>query len=246
LNIISGQTQALICERGEDGELIQDLNMIMEEIVRIDKIVDGLLAFSRKGSNQATLLDVNDELESLLSFLESDMSCGGIQVVRRFAEDLPSIKADSDHLRQVFFNIINNAKFVMEEGGQLTITTEPIVSHCLVKRRGSENHEGFVCIKISDTGPGIKQENIEKIFEPFFTTKAVNTGTGLGLSVCHSIVEQSGGTLEVESEYGKGATFILKMPFSNPNDKSVEQTAPMFIDSEGKLGQGKWDSIKFL
>ena len=246
LNIISGQTQALILERGEDGELIQDLNRIMEEIVRIDKIVDGLLAFSRKGSNQATLLDMNDELESLLSFLESDMSCGGIQVVRRFAEDLPSIKADSDHLRQVFFNIINNAKFAMKEGGQLTIKTEAIVSYCLIKRKGSENHEGFVCVKISDTGPGIKRENIEKIFEPFFTTKAINTGTGLGLSVCHSIVEQSGGTLEVESEYGKGATFILKIPFSNPNDESVEQTTPLFIDSEGKLGQGKWDSIKFL
>ena len=246
LNIISGQTQALICERGEDGELIQDLNMIMEEIVRIDKIIDGLLGFSRQGSDQSTLLDVNKELESLLSFLESDMSSEGIQVVRRFAEDLPCIKADSDDLRQVFFNIINNAKFVMDEGGRLTITTEVLVSQWHKKPNVSRNEEGFICIKISDTGPGIKQENIEKIFEPFFTTKPINIGTGLGLSVCHSIVQKNGGTLEVKSEYGKGATFSLQMPISNPHDESVEQTTPMFIDHEGELGQEKWDSVKFL
>ena len=246
LNIISGQTQALILERSEDGELIQDLNMIMEEIGRIDKIIDGLLAFSRRGTNQSVLLEVNMELESLLSFLESDMSHDGIKVVRKFAEDLPSIKADSDQLRQVFFNIINNAKYAMGEGGRLTISTEVFVPQGQEKRDDSQNEEGYVCIKISDTGSGIKKENIKKIFEPFFTTKPINTGTGLGLSVCHSIVEQNGGTLDVKSEYGEGTTFIILMPVNNQNDESVEQTSQLFIDQEEELGQEKWDSVKPL
>lgn len=235
LNIISGHTQALKMEREKDRPLLDDLNSIMEEIGRIEKIISGLLKFSRKEEMEAKEVDITKVLNSVLSIMEKDMLSDNIQVVRNFDAKLPHLHLDADRMRQVFLNIINNARHSMQGGGTLTVTTSKVLKEPKKRRRSTdmvqsdENMEQrsdvpFFRISFGDTGVGIKSEDMSKLFDPFFTTKPVDKGTGLGLSVCHTIIEKHGGNIEVQSEFGHGATFIIDLPFERENH------IPTFLD----------------
>ena len=225
LNIISGHVQALLLEREQDEDLNQDLESIMEEIGRIEKIVGGLLKFSRKEDMELTYVDINEELESVLSIMEKDMQIDNVQVVRDFCSNLPTIKIDANRMRQVFLNLTNNARHAMERGGILTVTTDTYVKKQKQNRRKTDLNtppeaipviqEKFIRIKFTDTGTGIKKEDMVKLFDPFFTTKPEDQGTGLGLSVCYTIIEKHSGTIEVESKHGEGAAFIIDLPCTN-------------------------------
>ncbi len=234
LNIISGHVQALMLERQEDESLNEDFESIMEEIGRIEKIVGGLLKFSRKEDMELTYSDINEELESVLSIMEKDMQIDNIRVVRNFSADLPKIKIDANRMRQVFLNLTNNARHAMEGGGILTVTTEMKVKELQQNRRKTDikTHpdeipviqSNFVRIKFADTGTGIKEEDIVKLFDPFFTTKPEDQGTGLGLSVCYTIIEKHAGSIEVESKYGEGATFYIDLPCISRREDDQQTT----------------------
>ena len=216
LNIISGHSQSLLIERNKDGELCNDLTSIMEEIQRISKIISSLLKFSRKGNMEFKKSDIRKELESVLSLVEKEMQLEGIQTIRKFDSNTLSVYIDTDGIRQVFLNIINNAKFAMQ-GGVFTVSTEVLTprenwSFYQEKDSPTPNPEKIVRMKFSDTGVGIRKEDMEKIFEPFLTTKPGEKGTGLGLSVSYSIIEKHGGILEVESELGIGTAVIIDLP----------------------------------
>lgn len=228
LNIISGHVQVLEMERPTDDSLREDLQSIAEEIVRIEKIVGGLLKFSRKGDMDLKASNINHELNSVLAIVEKEMQLDNIQVVRQFDETLPLVLIDSDRIRQVFLNIINNAKYAMGNGGTLTVTTEHLIKDAGGKTKktdattiqewlATDKSDGYPFLRIifGDTGTGIKQEDMGKLFDPFFTTKPEDKGTGLGLSVCYTIIEKHAGNFEVESEYGKGAKFIIDLPLEN-------------------------------
>lgn len=238
LNIISGHAQALLMERGDDIFLKEDLNSIMEEIGRIEKIISGLLKFSRKGDVELKFVSINEELESVLLIVEKDMRLGNIRIVRKYDHNLPKTLLDPDRMRQVFLNIINNARYAMPDGGILTITTTPVRKDRRKRRRNeppanlsSAKDQGipFLRIMFADTGMGIKKEYMDKLFDPFFTTKPEDKGTGLGLSVCYTIVEKHSGSLEVESEYGHGATFIIDLPFDRSQQEPSPETALLEI-----------------
>ncbi len=234
LNIISGHVQALMLERGEDSGLNEDMNSIMEEIGRIEKIVGGLLKFSRKEDMELKFSNVNEDLESVLAIMENDILLDNINISRAFDPKIPKIKIDANRMRQVFLNLINNARHAMEEkAGTLTVSTEIIdkdfsshsneVSDFEYLDTDENGHIGVIRIKISDTGTGIKPEDMVKLFDPFFTTKPEDKGTGLGLSVCYTIIEKHQGTIRVESEYGRGATFIIDLPIkSNFSEENEE------------------------
>lgn len=234
LNIISGHVQALMLERQEDESLNEDFESIMEEIGRIEKIVGGLLKFSRKEDMELTYSDINEELESVLSIMEKDMQIDNIRVVRNFNADLPKIKIDANRMRQVFLNLTNNARHAMEGGGILTVTTEMKVKELQQNRRKTDikTHpdefsviqRNFIRIKFADTGTGIKEEDIVKLFDPFFTTKPEDQGTGLGLSVCYTIIEKHAGSIEVESKYGEGATFYIDLPCISRREDNQQTT----------------------
>ena len=216
LNIISGHSQSLLIERKDDGDLCNDLNSVMEEIQRISKIISSLLKFSRKGNMEFKKSDIRKELESVLSLVEKEMQLEGIQTIRKFDSNTLSVYIDTDGIRQVFLNIINNAKFAMQGGG-FTVSTEVLTprenwSFYQEKDSPTPNPEKIVRMKFSDTGVGIRKEDMEKIFEPFFTTKPEGKGTGLGLSVSYSIIEKHGGILEVESALGIGTAVIIDLP----------------------------------
>ena len=217
LNIISGHSQSLLVERTNDEELCNDLNSVMEEIQRISKIISSLLKFSRKGNMEFKTTYIKKELESVLSLVEKEMQLEGIQTIRKFSSDTVPVNIDRDGIRQVFLNIINNAKFAMHGGGVFTVSTEVLIpgeswSFYQEKNPLSPNPEKIMRLKFSDTGAGIHKEDMEKIFEPFFTTKPEEKGTGLGLSVSYAIIEKHGGRLEVESQLGVGTAVIIDLP----------------------------------
>lgn len=202
LNIISSYAQLLLTEAEKGSKTEKDLKKIREEVDRIVKITDGLLRFARKGDLEVGEVKVNSLLEKTISIVEPDMKLDNIKFIKKLEGKLPGITASSDELRQVFLNLITNAKDTMPEGGTLTISTQSI------KKRGRL----FIRIEFADTGCGIASENISRVFDPFFTTKEEGKGTGLGLSTSYGIIDNHGGIISVESEKGKGATFIIDLP----------------------------------
>jgi two-component system, NtrC family, sensor kinase len=217
LNIISGHTQSLLMERKTDGPLTLDLNSIMEEIGRITKIITGLLKFSRKGNIELKRSNIVKELESVLILVEKDMLLEGVEIVRDFESTSVMVMVDTDGIRQVFLNLLNNAKHAISNSGTLTISTEindsdPILKPVPTGKTSIRNSEKTLRIKFVDTGTGIEIDDLEKGFEPFFTTKPEEKGTGLGLSISYSIIERHGGILEIDSKVDVGTTVIINLP----------------------------------
>ena len=216
LNIISSHVQLLLMEAEKGSKTEEDLQSIREEIGRIVTISDRLLRFSNKAGLATGDVEINDLLEKVIIVVEPDMKLSNIRFIRKFEERLPAVMANSDGLRQVFLNLITNARDAMPEGGTLTVETRKVVSSesgVRSKREKIYEPEGdFVEISFEDTGCGIASKNIDKIFEPFFSTKKEVVGVGLGLSESHSIIEAYGGTITVKSEKGKGSTFIIDLP----------------------------------
>ncbi|MCI0329444.1 MAG: ATP-binding protein [candidate division Zixibacteria bacterium] len=172
--------------------------VIKEEVDRIAKIVRQLLDFYRPKAEEIASVDLSRILDETVVLLEKQLASSNIEVVKNLPRHLPKIEASPAQLKQVFLNLLMNAREVMPEGGRLEVTTR------------SEN--GYVEAEVADSGEGIPPENLEKIFEPFFTTKREKGGTGLGLSVCLGIVSKTGGTIRARNRTPKGAAFIVRVP----------------------------------
>ena len=144
-------------------------------------------------------------IEAALEVTGYSLRAAGIEVSLRLAKELPPILADDHQLQQIVTNLIINAQHALEdvEGNRkLRITTS------LRKKSGQ------VVLKIKDNGPGVPEEIRGRIFEPLFTSKAVGTGTGIGLALCHRLVESHGGSIEIEGPPGQGAVFVVQLPSS--------------------------------
>ncbi len=165
---------------------------------RAKDIVLGLRNFSRSDKDQTSDFDVNDGLESTLGLLKGVFK-NKITIHKHYAE-VPKIRCNTNQMKQVFMNILNNACQAINEKGDIYLTTF-----------FDENHQQ-VKVEIRDTGCGIKQENLEKIFDPFYTTKLVGEGTGLGLSISYGLVKSHKGQITVESREGEGTIFSIGLP----------------------------------
>lgn len=181
-----------------DEQAKQDLGLIIHETTRASEIVHGLLDFAREKAAVKEPLDVNAVIGRTLQLLGNQKAFRQISVEERLQDNLPKVDGDVNQLQQVLLNLCLNACEAMPKGGALTIATSA----------GEES----VLIKVADTGCGIKNEHLDRIFEPFFTTKPVGKGTGLGLSVSYGIIQEHGGTMEVESAEGKGTEFSIVLP----------------------------------
>jgi len=153
------------------------------------------------------LCDVNEILRSVRLLIEQQAYQSKVELKTNLAEKMPSLKGDSEHLRQVFLNLILNAIQAMPNGGTLNIETTLQDKKI---NRDKEVATPFIEVKISDTGIGIPPENRDKIFNPFFTTK--KDGTGLGLAISYRILENHKGSISVQSTVGKGTAFIVRLP----------------------------------
>ncbi|HUT11307.1 MAG TPA: PhnD/SsuA/transferrin family substrate-binding protein [Thermoguttaceae bacterium] len=185
-------------KEGLEDQDKQDLDLVIQETSRASEIVRGLLDFARERPALKEALDVNDVVRRTIPLLGSQKAFQRITVCEHLREDLPPVDGDMNRLQQVLLNLSLNACEAMQDGGTLTISTSA--------------HGRNVLLKVADTGCGIKEQHLDHVFEPFFSTKPVGKGTGLGLSVSYGIVQRHGGTLEVESEIGKGTTFIIVLP----------------------------------
>lgn len=179
------------------------IEIMPREISRIDRIVESLLGFARATSPKFSRLDLKMVLEEDLKYYEDQAKKSGVEIVREF-QNVPEIEADPDQLPQVFSNLILNAIQAMPEGGRLVVA--------LREGKKIENVLQSVQIEVSDTGHGITPANLARLFDPFFTTKYA--GTGLGLTIAHSIVDGHRGSIDVKSEIGKGTAFIVTLPLS--------------------------------
>jgi signal transduction histidine kinase/CheY-like chemotaxis protein len=188
-----------LAERVPTGEpMREELELIQEEAGRARDIVRDLLHFSRQREFVPQMTDINVVLEQTLVMVRRQGALDAITLVEKYASGLPPVEVDVPRIKQVFLNLINNAVYVMKDGGTLTVRSSVVGE--------------TVQVEVIDTGTGIPPEHLDRIFEPFFTTKPDVSGTGLGLSVSLGIVQSHGGTIEVKSEVGRGSTFIVKLP----------------------------------
>jgi two-component system sensor histidine kinase HydH len=180
------------------------LNIIVEEVNRLNKIVSQFLDYARPYRGEQRQLEVNDVIRKTLQLLAKEGAGKGIEVVPTLVDGLPPVRADAEQLLQVFLNLALNAVQAMPEGGRLFVSS----SIRRATRRGAA--AAFLEVRFRDTGVGIPPGDLRNLFIPFFTTK--EKGTGLGLPISQRIIENHGGTIEVRSQSGTGATFTVLLP----------------------------------
>jgi len=176
------------------------LDSIQESVFRCRDITRKLMGFVRKTDLSLGTYDTNSLLDDVLDgLIIREMRASNIEVVKHYSYELPKINTDGNQLQQVILNIINNCIDAFDNRpGKITITTY--------------RDDKYINIAIADTGKGMSSEVLSKIFMPFFTTKEVGKGTGLGLSVSYGIIKNLGGKVEVESTFGEGSVFTLRLP----------------------------------
>ena len=187
----------------DDARLFDVTSRIEKSVLRADNIVKGLLSFSRETPLKMVETDIGPVIEEAVSFVDQQLRGKHIHVKRQYAPGLPKIIMDSDQIKQVFTNVFTNAIEAMQDGGILGIRTERL--------KGEADAES-VKIVVSDTGEGIPEEKIRKIFDPFYTTKNAQKNTGLGLSITKGIIDKHHGTIEIESETGRGTRVAIGLP----------------------------------
>ncbi|MGB8773648.1 MAG: ATP-binding protein [Terriglobales bacterium] len=202
LAVISSYTQMLAKQLQSDPQKAAVLDKITKQTFRASEIVNNLLNFSRTTGTELTEISLNKVITDTLALLEHQFKVARIRVQTELNEKLPLILGNAGRLQQVFLNLFLNAKDAMSGGGVLNVATL--------------NGE-YVSVRVSDTGSGIAQENIDRIYDPFFTTKTSpaegqSRGTGLGLSVTYGIIQEHAGQIRVESRPGEGTTFTLDFP----------------------------------
>jgi len=174
------------------------LDMSLSEIVRLADMLRKMLSFSKPEQEEKKLLNVNTVVDEILMLHQKQLQENDIKTHYEFHPTLPPVVASTNQLRQVFLNMIANARDAMPEGGTLTVKTY--------------EKDGFVNIQFIDTGMGIRKDHLDKIFDSFFTTKSSVKGVGLGLSVCYGFIKEHGGDILAESTHGHGTTFTVKLP----------------------------------
>jgi len=190
-----------------DNEAIQDYaRRINQDCTRIDRIVRGLLDYSRPRGSGAEPVDVSRVVRDSIELLTQQGALKRIEVATYFEEALPPVLADFHQLQQVLINLMLNSRDAMPDGGRLTIRATADTT--VLPGRS----EGCLRLDVLDRGSGIPPENIGSLFDPFFTTKPPGKGTGLGLAIVARIMEGFGGRISVQSKVGKGSCFSLLLP----------------------------------
>lgn len=201
---LKGASQLLLRKISEQDERRIYVNLILEEVQRLGRIVDDLLNFAKPGTLHQNILDANQVIQDVLLLHSEDFTQHDI-IIRKRLSILPPIRADKDKFIQVIVNIIQNARDAMPEGGELLVSSGVI-------KNDPEEHD-FITLQFKDTGRGIPDEVQAHIFEPFFTTKP--SGVGLGLAICKSIIEEHGGNISLYSyqeNKSTGTVVTIRLP----------------------------------
>jgi len=230
LGAIKGAAQLLNEEHGSfrlDVASQEFVGIILEEVERLDRVVGSVLDYARPSKGNPGLIDVNAVVRRSLQVLSNERN-EGINFEVRCAQDLLSVRADSEQLRQVLINLVRNGIQAMNGRGTLRVTTW--------QRHGwrpgwnaTSPSRDWVEIAIQDEGPGIMPQVLENLFVPFFTTKI--QGTGLGLAISHRLVEAMGGRILVASQQGHGSTFSIVLPAAADSAVAPTNAAPVLAQT---------------
>jgi signal transduction histidine kinase len=212
LAILAGHAQ-LLREGAHDPALVRRAEKINEAATRCVRVVRNFLSLARQRTPERSNVWLKLVIEEAVELLAYELRTGSVEVVLDVAEELPQLWADPHQLHQVLVNLLANANQAMRRSPpprRITITARHDATHDRVR------------LEVADTGTGIPPEIKAKIFEPFFTTKPAGEGTGLGLSLCRGIIEEHGGTIEVDSEPGHGTRFVIELPVVAPPREAVQ------------------------
>jgi PAS domain S-box-containing protein len=202
IGIISSRIEVMLMEASTTGlpDVIRDdLTVLHRNAQRVAQIAKGLLSFSRQSPAERAPVRLGDVVRETLLLAGKQLTRDGIQLILDLDDALPVIVGDTNALQQVVLNLLTNARDALPSGGHIRIET---------RRAPDRSHA--VRLTVEDTGRGVCPDDLARIFDPFFSTKP--RGTGLGLSISDGIVREHGGTIDVESEVGRGTRFVLTFP----------------------------------
>lgn len=210
LSMILGYTQLLLRNEQDGTQQYDDLRIIEKHTRTCKTIVGDLLSFARSTQTRQAAGHLHGAIDEVLSVVQHHFELDGIKIEKHFDADIPRMILDEEKIKQVFMNLIMNAKQAMGKKGTI----------CLHTHYDKLNSQAV--IQVADTGTGIPAEHLSRIFDPFFTTKPTGEGTGLGLSVSYGIVKDHGGEILVESEPGKGSTFTVVLPVNSVENEESD------------------------
>ncbi len=237
LSVLVGQA-LMLSEAATDEQTAARAEKIGKAADRCARIVKTFLAMARQEPRDTMPVDLNEVIEDAIEVMSYSLRTADIEHALELAEALPPVQGDPDQLRQVLINLVVNAQHALEEVDgerKLQIATT---------YRERDNH---VELQVRDTGPGIAPEIRGRIFEPLYTTKEIGTGTGIGLALCHRVVEAHGGSIAVDSRPGEGAVFSIRLPCAeqaaagqrDKGGRPAEAAAIriLVVDDEEEVGQ---------
>ena len=212
---IRGAAQLLELRSESDPETKKYIAIIIKEVDRLNRVIEQLLTFGKGRPTNFKLHNLHEIVENSLSICQPDMDQNRIRVEYTHWDDCPLVVVDADGLTQVLLNLFRNAIESMQNGGVLTIQTQrdDVITSTQTGQPLSETEElekQTVQIRVQDTGPGISPDVVPYLFDPFYTTK--QKGTGLGLALSHEVIEEHGGTIEVDSKLAQGTAFVIILP----------------------------------
>jgi len=197
LSIIVPNAQLIQLRTPQDLAVLEHAEVIVSASKRAGKLTRQLLSLARKTPSEMRAINLNESIRSICAMLEHTFG-KSISIELRFESEPSYIEADDSELEQILLNLTMNARDAMPDGGTLTFH---------IQKEGNE-----ILLRIVDTGTGIPKEVLSNIFDPFFTTKDKSRGSGLGLSVVHSLMQRIGGSIDVQSEIAVGTEFLLRFP----------------------------------
>jgi len=209
LTVISAYIQLTRQHLPSNTKVLGHLDRVEREIQRLNRVAQHLMSYSSRSNPAWTKVPVNALVEDTLWLIRPRAHAQHVEVMTDYDASSPAVQGDRDQLTQVLLNLLVNACQAMPDGGRIQITTG-------VKGEGDDAQ---VTIQIADTGCGIPEEHLPNIFQPFFTTKGKD-GTGLGLAISSRIARDHHGTIDVQSEVGRGSVFLIALP-SAPQDSAA-------------------------
>jgi signal transduction histidine kinase/ActR/RegA family two-component response regulator len=236
LTPVLGYTEMALEELSEESTLRYDIEQINSAALRGKDLVQQILTFSRQVDYDKKQLRLDQVVIEVLKLIRASFP-SIIEIRQELDCDCGTVMADSTQMHQIIMNLCTNALHaMMDSGGVLTVRLEKQKIGARQRNNSSKLQKGtYVRLAISDTGHGMDNHTLERIFEPFFTKKEVGTGSGLGLSVVHGIVNSYNGVIEVESEPGKGSTFIIYLPQYSEHYKEEQENTQALKKGKGSI-----------
>jgi len=198
-------TVSLMERLNQKDSIYQDLGSILQEVERLEKLLEGLMDFAGPGPFTRQMADIHHPIDTTLKLLNGKLRSAKIKVKKAYNLEIPQVLIDPSKMQQVFFNLFLNSITAMPDGGELTIKTD-VLSEAFNKNLSQK----VVQVTVQDNGVGIKEEDLTHIFDPFFSKSY--QGTGLGLSIVSRIIELHGGSIRVLSQEGSGTTITIGIP----------------------------------